>query len=400
MKINKVKKTIEGDKVKLSSKIETSQGVEDLWFTVDKKYEEYTVHETLDAFLLGLFIHAMKLNEDIYLDAPVSERLYYNLTNNIIKIYSVLNPDFHEITIHPKELNYTQMNAGSKNVVTGFSGGIDSFSLLKDYYFDDIKTPHYKVTHLIYNNVGAHGNNAQEFFDKRYDFLRKFEEEVNLPFIKIDSNLHEILDSGFMLSVLPRNIASVMVLQKLFSKYLYASSYTYKDFLTTEIFKIGYTEPLTCGLFSTESMECVLAGSELTRVEKTKQVASLEASHKHLYVCTNTSLDEVRNCSVCFKCSRTLLTLEILGLQYLYKDVFDIEKFNKIKRSYIESVLYEKDPFAMEILQLAAENNYRIPPISKFLGRKYVFPVAQGIRKNVPYSLRKNVKKIVGLDKL
>ena len=397
MKINKVKKSIEGDKVKLVSRIETRQGASDLWFAVDKKYEEYTVHEVLDAFLTGLFIHAMKLNEDIYLDAPVSERLYYNLTNNIMKIYSILNPGFHEITIHPKELSHTQMNPGNKNVVTGFSGGIDSFSLLGDYYFNEIKTPHYKVTHLIYNNVGAHGDNAQIFFDKRYDFLKKFEEEVNLPFIKIDSNLHEIIDSDFMLSVLPRNVASAMVLQKLFSKYLYASSYTYKDFLTTDIFKIGYTDPLACGLFSTESMECVLAGSELSRVEKTKQVASLEASYNHLYVCTNTSLDEVKNCSVCFKCARTLLTLEILGLQHLYKDVFDIEKYNKMKRFYIESILYDKDPFGKEILQLAAENNYRIPPISKFLGMKYVFPVAQSIRKNVPYSLRKNVKKIVGL---
>ena len=400
MKINKVKKTIEGNKVKLNSRIETHRGSEDLWFAVDKKYEEYTVHETLDAFLTGLFIHAMELNEDIYLNAPVSERLYYNLTNNIIKIYSILNPEFHEIIIHPKELNHTQLNPGNKNVATGFSGGIDSFSLLGDYYFNDIKTPHYKVTHLIYNNVGAHGNKADIFFDKRYDFLKNFEEEVNLPFIKIDSNLHEIINSDFLLSVFPRNVASVMVLQKLFSKYLYASSYTYKDFLTTDIFKIGYTDPLTYGLFSTESMECVLAGSELSRIEKTKKVASLEASYKHLYVCTDTSLDEVKNCSVCFKCARTLLTLEMLGLQHLYKDVFDIEKYNKIKRFYIESILYDKDPFGKEILQLAAENNYRIPTISKFLGMKYVFPVTQSIRRKVPYSLRSNVKKIMGLNNI
>jgi len=400
MKINKVKKTIEGDKVKLSSRFETRQGTRELWFAVDKKYEEYTVHETLDAFLMGLFIHAMELNEDIYLEAPVSEKLFYNLTNNIIKLYSLLDKDFNIINIHPKELTDIEMNPGGKNVATGFSGGIDSFSLLGDYYFNDLKTPNYKITHLIYNNVGAHGKNANIFFDKRFDFLKKFGEEINLPFIKIDSNLYEILDSSFMLSVYPRNVASLLVLQKLFSKYIYASSYTFTDFLTTDIYKIGYLDPLVYAMFSTESMECVLVGSERTRTDKTKQVASLDASHKHLYVCTDTSLDEVKNCSVCFKCSRTLLTLDILGLQHLYKDVFDLEKFNKIKRFYIESILYDKDPFGKEILQLAAENDYRIPPISKFLGMKYIFPVTQSIRHNVPYSLRKNVKKIVGLDKI
>ena len=400
MKINKVKKTIEGDQVKLSSRIETRQGSRDLWFAVDRKYEEYTVHETLDAFLMGLFIHAMELNEDIYLEAPVSEKLFYNLTNNLINLYSILDKNFNIIDIHPKELTDKEMNPGSKNVATGFSGGIDSFSLLGDYYFKDLKTPNYKITHLIYNNVGAHGKNARIFFDKRFHFLSKFGEEINRPFIKIDSNLYEMLDSSFMLSVYPRNVASLLILQKLFSKYLYASSYTFKDFLTTGIYKLGYLDPLVYAMLSTESMESVLVGSERTRTEKTKQVASLEASHKHLYVCTDTSLDEVKNCSVCFKCSRTLLTLDILGLQHLYKDVFDLEKFNKIKRFYIESILYDKDPFGKEILQLASENNYRIPSISKFLGMKYIFPVTQSIRNNVPYSLRKNVKKIVGLDKM
>ncbi|SRR6056297_1642111 len=398
MKINKIEKSVKGDQVKLTSKVETHEGSARVWFAVNKVYEDYVSDETLDAFLIGLFVHAMKLNEDIYLDGPVSEKLYYNLTNNIVNIYTFLDPMFHEIKIFPEDFNGNLLNTDTQNVVTGFSGGIDSFSVLSDYYFNHNVPPHYKVTHLIYNNVGAHGSNASVFFHKRYYHLEKFAEEYELPFIKVNSNLYDIIDSSFLLSVLPRNVASVMVLQKMFSKYLYASGYTYGNFLTSDIYKIGYTEPLTHSLYSTESLDCIMVGSNYTRVEKTEQVAKLKPSYRHLYVCTDTTLENVRNCSVCFKCARTLLTLEILGLQHLYKEVFDINRFNRIKRAYIESLLYDKDPLGKEILVLAKEKNYPINKVSKFLGNKYIYPLAQNFRKKVPYGLRQNIKKIIRLN--
>lgn len=399
MIINKPRILTEGSQVKVTSALEFNHYTVDLWFAVDKTYGDYVTDETLDPFLLGSFLQAMKEGEDIYLKGPVSARLYYNLTHSLIYLYNLVDPGLKRVRIFPDTLISAPITEKSDYVATGFSGGIDSFSLLADHFFND-PLRDYKVTHLVYNNVGAHGIDAPVFFNKRYDKLKEFAEEQRVPFIKIDSNLYEILEPYFILTVYPRNAASVLVLQKLFGKYLFASGYTYKEFIDSDIFySSGYPVPLEFHLLSTESMEVILAGSEYTRVEKTIQVSQLESSYKHLYVCTDTSLHKVENCSVCFKCARTLLTLDILGKLDLYKNIFDLKKFEQIKRFYIESILYDKDPFGQEILNLAADYDFRIPPVSKVLGSKLVFPLIQNVRRSVPYGLRQNIKQIVGMKK-
>jgi hypothetical protein len=406
MKIGKIEKSYTGNQVRLTSRVETSEGTTELWYAVDREYEPYAVHENLDAFLLGLFIHAMKLGEDIHLDAPVSEKLFYNMKNSLIKLYSLMSPSFHEISLYPDELNGSGLQPAENNVVTGYSGGIDSFSLLADHLFNDDIPAHYKVTHFIYNNVGAHGIHASDFFHERFNHLRSFADEFGVPFVKVDSNLYDILDSSFLLSFMPRNVSSVLILQKLFSKYLFASSYNYDNLFIKQVTKDGYRfrdayiQPVTHSLFGTENMECILTGSQYSRVEKTIQVAGLEPSYRYLYVCTDTDSGKAENCSVCFKCARTMLTLDILGVLHLYDKVFDIERYKQIKQPYIESILYKRDLFAREILQLAQDHNFRIPASTRLLGSKLIHPSLQQFRKNTPPALRRIIKRMIGLNRI
>ena len=397
MKISQPFVKREGSMVKLQSRVEYQQGQFDLWFAVDQQYEPWLSHENLDSFLMGIFLVAMKHGEDIYLEGPVSEKLYYNMTHGLIHIFSLLDPSFKEVSVYPGKLNPASLNPDNRNnVVTGFSGGIDSFHLLANHFFNEPPAS-YRVTHLVYNNVGAHGNHASDFFHKRFNRLVDFSREMELPFVKIDSNLYEILDTDFLLSVLPRNVASVLALQKLFGKYLYASSYTFRDFLEHILYRIGYLDPLSISLLATETMEPVLVGSHITRVEKTRQVTDVESSHHHLYVCTETDRDTAENCSTCFKCSRTLLTLEILGKLHQYDQVFDLDKYQKIKQPYIDSLLYYRDPFAREILDLADARGYAISPMNRFRGSKPVYPLLEYMRKHTPESFRQNIKRFMGM---
>jgi len=397
MKISQPSIIREGSSVKLQSRVEYGEGQFDLWFAVDPQYEPWLSTENLDPFLMGLFLVAMKHREDIYLEGALSEKLYFNMTHGLIHLFSLLDPSFKEISVYPRSLNRSSLNPDNHNhVVTGFSGGIDSFHLLANHFFSEPPAG-YQVTHLVYNNVGAHGRNAGDFFHKRFNRLVDFSREMGLPFIKIDSNLYEILDTDFLLSVLPRNVASVMILQKLFGRYLYASSYTFRDFLDRLPYRIGYLDPLSVSMLATETMEPVMVGSHVPRVEKTRQVTDVESSYRHLYVCTETERATAENCSTCFKCARTLLTLEILGQTQLYEKVFDLDKFQNIKQPYIESLFYRKDPFAREIFELAAARGYTFSSMSRVRGSKPVYPVLEYLRKNTSESLRQNIKRFVGM---
>ena len=86
MKINNPELFFDGNQIKIRSRIESKEGTSYLWYSVDKKYAEYVTTERLDAFLVALLVYAMKMNEDIHIDGPLSEKLFYNLTKYYINI--------------------------------------------------------------------------------------------------------------------------------------------------------------------------------------------------------------------------------------------------------------------------------------------------------------------------
>ena len=55
----------------------------DVWYRSDDTYSKYFVTETADAFVLPMCFLALKNHEDIEVQAPISEKLYYNITSNI-----------------------------------------------------------------------------------------------------------------------------------------------------------------------------------------------------------------------------------------------------------------------------------------------------------------------------
>ena len=62
-----------------------------LWFEVEGKNRDYLVGERVDAFLVGLLYLAMKRAGDIHIHAPISERLFYNLSTFLIPAISIAN---------------------------------------------------------------------------------------------------------------------------------------------------------------------------------------------------------------------------------------------------------------------------------------------------------------------
>lgn len=354
-----------GAQVRIQSRFESIRGDDYLWYEVDKRYEQYLTTEKLDGFLVGLLLQAMKDGEDIRVMGAVSERLYFNLSTYYIKISRLLTPGLRKVSILPESLDFGDPCNCADGVVTGFSAGVDSFCAIYDHLISD-PPPHYKITHFVFNNVGSHGQKdyaiARNLFHARYKLVKGFPEEMGFDFLKIDSNLNEILKLAFQKSHVSRNTSAILVLQKMFAKYYYASTHSYQDSYVRATPDIAHADPMTIHLLSTETLDCISTGCQYTRVEKTGRIAELDVARRWLNVCVRQS-DDGKNCSTCWKCCRTLATLEMLGRVEEFDEVFDLDRWRWIRNKYFLQILSMRgNEFIDEIKEHARQSNYSFGP--------------------------------------
>lgn len=390
MRINQPELIIEGELARVCAPVEFRDGSRQLvWYSTDLQYADYLTVEKLDAFLLGLLNYAMQANEPIHLDGAVSAQLYYNLTHYYMSIIAHVDSSLQPVEILPRELDNGASVQTKGGVATGFSGGVDSFCVLADHFYSEVPSG-YKLTHLIFNNVGAHGRGGHRLFDERYQRLLPLANELNLPLIKVDSNLHELAKKSFPLVDSPRNISCALLLQKLFGKYLYASSFRYEDCYVGPAYDLAFTDPLSVHLLSTETLECISSGGQYSRVEKLSRLVEVEPSHRYLDVCVGTK--NAGNCSLCWKCARTLLTLELLGLVQPYSRVFHRERYRAIRDRFIVNMLSNnKDPLLKEVVRLAAERGYHFPLLARIKGACYRL-LAPNKRFRVPRRIKRRLE--------
>jgi hypothetical protein len=393
MKIYPPEITVNCESATISAAVEYAGQNNVLWYSVDREYSDFLTGERSDAFLVGLFMLAMKLGEDIYIDGAISEKLFFNITNSYMRILTAMMPSLQKVNIFPKYLERGEYFKSQGGVVTGFSAGIDSFCVVADHLYGEVPES-YKITHFLYNNVGAFGAGGSKLFHERYQNFLNYSKEMKVPFVKIDSNLHDILPFKFHQSHFPRNVSAVLTLQKLFSKYLYASAYKYEDCFVGEAEYMAYSDPMAVHLLSTETTECISSGCQYSRVEKTRKVTEIELSYQYLNVCMRNS--GANNCSTCPKCLRTLLTLEILGKENLYKNVFNFDKYRKIRNQYMSQVLRSNNTFEREILEVSQKYNYKFPFVAQVFPPQFLYFVSKtsNILKRYITSIRSKTKSL------
>lgn len=161
MKIHPIRLNKQADNIYISSQIETSQGMRELWFSLPEKYEEYILRENLDAMLIGVLFYAMQHKEDIILSSPISEKLYYNLTNYYQHILALQIPYLHKINLYAPALENGLLSGRSQAVGIGFSGGVDAFCTFIDHSNETILEG-FRLTHLTFHNVHSHQQDFEE----------------------------------------------------------------------------------------------------------------------------------------------------------------------------------------------------------------------------------------------
>lgn len=363
----------DGPAVTLSADVEVDGRRKTVWYSVEREYAGSLTADRQDAFVLALLPIAMKRREDLHVEGLVSERLFYGLSNYYIRILSTAIRSLHPVRILPEGLATNRIEPAPAGVAAGFSGGVDSFCLLADHFYGDVPDG-FRLTHLIYNNVGSHGRQGRRLFEQRYQRLLAAVRDLGLPFIKVDSNLDELVDTPFLQTHSLRNISVALVLQRLIRRFYYASAYKYEDCFVGETSELARCDPMAIHLLSTESTDCMSSGCQYSRVQKTERLAGLALSRRCLDVCVRSP--DGSNCSGCWKCARTMLTLEILGRLDEYDGVFDLDEYRRIRYRYLSQVVSSDDALTREIVELARTRGFEFPAVARYYAWSRFVPLA------------------------
>lgn len=338
-------------------------GKEDFIHTeVSHNMQQYLTIDRCDAFVVGLMYFAMCQGYDFSSNIPISEDLYYNLEYHFIDALSFEGSGLHRTKLNiPTTTNCEHIG----NVVaTGISCGVDCLHTL--YVHESSKMSSHKISHLAFYNVGSHqtGNSSEHdsrLYEGRYKLCKSFANEYGYIFYTVSSDIHEFIQrhGGYSHVNNHSYMASfcILMLQKGLSVYYYSAGYPYTDFRT---FKLHANEELDSAMYdlltfytiSVGMLKVYSAGGAIKRIDKTRQLATYKPAQKFLNVCVRNS----RNDGTCFKCIRTLLSLDATGNIDDFKEVFDIEYYKKHKYQYLRqtwlAAIFYHDELSQEILPL------------------------------------------------
>lgn len=354
-----------------------------LWYSFPKEFEKFIAIEQLDGFLVGLLFLGLKTGNDIKIEGSISSRLLYTLNNYVIDALCLIHPEYEKIQIIAESTVSKNINEGGV-AGTGMSCGVDSLATYCDHAH--LKSP-FRIDYFIFCNVGSHGDmggeKSRNVFLERLGNIEGFAEETNRKLIPVDSNLSEILNMKFQQTYNLRTISCVLLLQKLFRNYYYSSGTRFDHFSFNKE-EIADVDMLIIPNLSTESTSMFVSALKYSRIERTGLIANFPETFKYLDVCTqpaNNRGDKI-NCSKCYKCTRTMLTLDLLGQLDHYSNVFNISHFQKNKYKYVGKLISKRKRLTLdrELIKFIQEKGV---PTKAYL---YSF-------KNHFFELKKHLKK-------
>lgn len=343
-----------GDTVRLSVDV---SGRDPLWFAVDAELADL-LSDRADHVLIGLLMPAMKEGRDLHIGGTVTDVLLHNANSDLQRLLRMKHPDLTSIRVSADIAAPPAPRAAG--IATGFSGGVDSFSTITEYFWSADAPPSLRITHLLNNNVGAHGHDGSALWRTRCAPLRAIAESLDLPFVMVDSNLDAHYPRiGFIESVTMRNATVPHLLGGGVGHLHLASAVPFTDARVDSTRELARVDTMLVPMLSSSAVTISSANSGLTRVEKTISVVDRPEA-KHLDVCTNDDPQRVRNCSQCSKCLRTMLTLEIAGrLRDFCPATFSYETYAAHREKFVAGVLAVDTPYNLDIRAYAARTGFR-----------------------------------------
>lgn len=372
---------------KVSCMIDAEGFPNELFFEVESSLPRPLAAREPNWALVALIYPAMLSGRDLVIEADISQCLWHAAQGDLQGLLRASDARLKKIRVFAGLAPLPERRA--TGVGTGFSAGIDSFTTLSLYSGD--KAPEsLRLTDLTVHNVGAFGRGqfVDETFSNACKQAENFGRAMGLGSIFINSNIGDV----FMASNPPsnkfehthsfRNAAAAHVLHDTIGCFLYSSAHPFVGIGVTQLAQssgksTAHIDPMLLPLLSTERMRLVSAGAALSRGEKTRLVSEDEVVAKHLDVCVDPEgrLKHGKiNCSRCWKCERTMATLDAIGALDRFGAVFDIEHYRADRKNILKRLTKKAargSDIDMEVLEMLKASGisapWRIPePLIKF----------------------------------
>ncbi len=369
MRIGIPKLRIDGDVATLSAEVKGKHVDDVLWFRFDKRDAPFVAAERMDPFLVAVLHDAVASGEDILLDGAVSELLAYNVSRYAIPLLSRFVPNGHVVAVEADRAVPTPGDSSRGGVGTGLSCGVDGLYTFVRHFVDDVPA-RFRLTDLFFFDVGSHYARSRPsswIRDMRHQRIMAFAAEQKLDLHWLSSNVSEIFKVPFERVHLLRNLSAALVFQGLLKTYIYSASIDYSHVDVGLSKDISAIEAILVPLLDTDDMRMILCGAEVSRIEKTRYLLEFEPSHRYLDVCAIAGPDGW-NCGVCWKCKRTLITLDLLGALDKYTTAFDIPAYRRSRRELMAAYLVETavsktryKPTNAEVVELLRNRSADLP---------------------------------------
>lgn len=325
--------------------------------------------------LVGLLYPAMALGEDLEINAPVSPLLLHTIQHDVQSLLIDYNPELKRIKVSATSVTLAPLEVPS-DVATGFSAGVDTFTTLTLFTANDVPDSRH-LTSLTTFDVGAMGNvdDSSEIFEKYSRRLRDYAKDNDFLWQTARSNLDQFysaVSANFQTTHVIRNVAAALIFEDIFGCYLYSSSYPYRN-INSKNDDMSYIEPIILPLLSTETLQFVSAGAGLARVQKTELISTSQSAMKMLDVCVASANVRMKskflNCSRCWKCSRMMVNLDVLGRIDDFAGIFDLEYYRSNKDHMFLNIFESAQkgkPADQDLMALMRERNFnfKIPRVS------------------------------------
>lgn len=374
--IGKPNTRINGERAELFTTVQLPSGdIREIWYRVDKKWGDFVV-ETVDAFLVNIIYYAMFYGYDIQCEAPVSEKLYYQLKNHYLPVICKSKPFFHEIDIRANTVVPTYKS--KKWAATGISCGVDSYYTMMKHMDTGLDAYNIKVAFFQdWFSIGFEEEKKKQWRLHFKELTSSVAKTLKIECIYVSCNIDEVLptptfddpyygfvcDKGFYTY---KYCSIAFAMGKLVDKYYFSSGYAIDQFDLKprgKVFDEDHYSLFNVSSLSSECVEVFHYGGEATRIEKLEYLSNFPIVKKTLSVC-----GDQKNCGHCPKCIRTMGELYSINKLDSFGQSFPIEDFKKhLARNFAVIIMNSSNDFFAEILNKCKENHVKIPMMSYLL---------------------------------